>query len=388
MLNVGVFMSGMAVLRTQKPESVFASAFLFPVAAVYAALILPWSMLVLLWQIPAPPGLYSVYAHAHELLAGYALLVIAGYLLGKVKRRQIYVLLMGWVAARITFLCWPGSLAAVLSTLFTVCLVGYWVVPRFAKSAKKWRNKVVAPLLMFLLALLVVVSFSQWVGRTVLVELLLGLCLLMFFMGGRVLAPAVAGYLIRQQIPMPHRVQPSIEGAVIVLLLLALLCYPLPWTWSSSVAGALLIAAGVLSGVRIFRWQLWRCGERLDLLLLALGYSWLALGMLTLGVALIGCEGLTTAAIHCITVGALGTLSAAIMSRTHLMRRTRDPNGSVIAHWGVGLISLAAGLRLIVALVSVPSNGWLLLAALFWSAGFLCLLAMFAQPMKARENKV
>src|SRR5699024_12437333 len=102
MLNVGVFMSGMAVLRTQKPESVFASAFLFPVAAVYAALILPWSMLVLLWQIPAPPGLYSVYAHAHELLAGYAFLVIAGYSLGKVKRRQLCGIIIGWGPASST----------------------------------------------------------------------------------------------------------------------------------------------------------------------------------------------------------------------------------------------------------------------------------------------
>jgi|SRR5699024_4507527 len=359
--------------KTKAPKKVFASAYLFPVAALYAAFILPWALLALLWQVPAPAGLLSIYGHAHELIAGYALLVIAGYLLGRIERNKLFILLASWAAARVSFLLWPGGWFAVLTTLVTVALLGYWIVPRFSKSAKKWRNKSVAPLLTLLFLLVLLVALVPWHMHTLLTALLIGLCLLMFFMGGRVLAPAIAGHLIRQNITMPHRVQPAIEGAVIVCLFLALLAFLLGAAW---LAGLLLLFSGGLTTVRMARWQLWRCTDRPDLLLLALGYGWLAMGLLTLGLAFMG-VGLLTTAVHMVTVGALGTLSVAIMGRTHLVRRFRDPNASRWAHMGALLVSLAAATRVLPVLFAAHNSTSLLLAALLWWAGFMCVLMMF-----------
>lgn len=359
--------------RANAVKTVFASAYLFPVAAMYAALVLPWAMLAMLWQVPAPAGLLSVYGHAHELIAGYALLVIAGYLLGRTERSKLFVLLGCWAAARLSFLLWPGGWLALLSTLATVALLAYWIVPRFAKAAKKWRNKSIAPLLALLFTLVLLAAFMPWQLHTLLIALLIGLCLLMFFMGGRVLAPAIAGHLIRQHIPMPHRVQPAIEGAVIVCLFLALLAFGLGITL---LAGLLLLLSGGLTIVRMARWQLWRCTDRPDLLLLALGYGWLALGLVALGAAFLG-AGLLTTAVHMVTVGALGTLSVAIMGRTHLVRRFRNPNASRWAHMGTLLVSLAAATRVLPVLFAVHNSTSLLLAALLWWAGFVCVLIMF-----------
>ncbi|MBO6228291.1 MAG: NnrS family protein, partial [Shewanella sp.] len=116
-----------------------ASYYLFPLAAAYAALLMPWSILALLYGVPAPAGLYSAFGHAHELLIGYAMLVVAGYLLGPLEGRKILLLIGVWLLARIGFLSLPGGLMAVAGAVLVAGLTAYWTVPRFARSAKKWR---------------------------------------------------------------------------------------------------------------------------------------------------------------------------------------------------------------------------------------------------------
>ena len=213
--------------RPIKPRNKPASYYLFPLAAAYAAVLLPWSTLALLFNVPAPVGLYSVFGHAHELLIGYAMLVVAGYLLGPLEPRKVGLLAAVWVLARVGFLCFPGSFWASAGALAVALLTVFWVVPRFARSAKKWRNKAIAPLLLILCVTLVFAAQPSWQGQTVLLELLLGLALLMFFMGGRIIAPAVAGHLLRQQRTLQARVQPRIEGAVLILLFGVLVLYQL-----------------------------------------------------------------------------------------------------------------------------------------------------------------
>src|SRR5699024_3181665 len=118
--------------------------------------------------------------YAYELLIGYAMLVVAGYLLGPQEGRKILLLIGVWLLARIGFLSLPGGLMAVAGAVLVAGLTAYWTVPRFARSAKKWRNKTTAPLLIVLCSLLVLAAQPTWQEQSVLLELLLGLTLLMF----------------------------------------------------------------------------------------------------------------------------------------------------------------------------------------------------------------
>ena len=361
-----------------------ASYYVFPLAAAYAALLMPWSILALLYGVPAPAGLYSVFGHAHELLMGYAMLVVAGYLLGPLQGRKALLLIGVWLLARIGFLCWPGGLVAATGAVLVAGLTAYWTVPRFARSAKKWRNKTTAPLLIVLCSLLVFAAQPAWQGQRVLLELLLGLTVLMFFMGGRIIAPAVAGHLLRQQRTLQARVQPNIEGAVLILLFIALALYPLPSQLSEQLAGAVVLTCGLLTAVRLARWQLWRCLDRADLLLLGAGYAWLALGLSLLGCALLFKPALLSAGVHAITVGALGTLTLTVMARTQLMQRFRDPNARPLSHVAGVLMNCAALVRVIPALLGQPSSAGLLSAAVLWSLSFLLLLRVFWQSRGER----
>lgn len=365
-----------------------ASYYLFPLAAAYAALILPWSILALLTGLPAPAGLYSVFGHAHELLVGYAMLVVAGYLLGPITARKVLLLITVWLLARIGSLWFPGSLLAGSGALAVAGLTAAWIVPRFTRSAKKWRNKTTAPLLIILCGLLVFAAQPAWQGQTVLLELLLGLALLMFFMGGRIIAPAVAGHLLRQQRTLQARVQPTIEGAVLIMLFVVLALYPLPSLLSKQIAGVLILVCGLLTAVRLLRWQLWHCRDRADLLLLGAGYVWLALGLCLLGVALVFKPVLLSAGIHALTVGALGTLTVTVMARTQLMQRYRDPNARPLSHVAGLMINCAALLRVIPAILGQQSRVWLFSSALLWMLSFLLLLMVFWQSRSATKQSI
>lgn len=365
-----------------------ASYYLFPLAAAYAALILPLSILALLTGLPAPTGLYSVFGHAHELLVGYAMLVVAGYLLGPIDTRKVLLLITVWLLARIGSLWFPGSLLAGSGALAVAGLTAAWIVPRFTRSAKKWRNKTTAPLLIILCGLLVFAAQPAWQGQTVLLELLLGLALLMFFMGGRIIAPAVAGHLLRQQRTLQARVQPTIEGAVLIMLFVVLALYPLPSLLSKQIAGVLILVCGLLTAVRLLRWQLWHCRDRADLLLLGAGYVWLALGLCLLGVALVFKPVLLSAGIHALTVGALGTLTVTVMARTQLMQRYRDPNARPLSHVAGLMINCAALLRVIPAILGQQSRVWLFSSALLWMLSFLLLLMVFWQSRSATKQSI
>ena len=118
----------------------FPGSYWFPVAALYAAIALPWSVLGQLGLLPAPQALQTGLDHAHEMIFGYALAVVAGYTLVPGSGKKSFVLLGVWLAARPAFLLAPlGSLAFALDALFVLGLAGL-VAPIYLR-ASKWSNR-------------------------------------------------------------------------------------------------------------------------------------------------------------------------------------------------------------------------------------------------------
>ena len=374
-------------MHPRQPRLPFANAWFFPVAALYAAFILPISVFALLGLIPAQPGLSTPSGHAHEMLFGFALAVVAGYLLGPQPLRLILSLLGCWALARLSFLLWPGSWLALASAATFAGAVAWKVLPRFFGAAKKWRNQSVAPLLagLALLSAMAGSGLGVAVERLLLVEALLLFATLMAFMGGRIIAPAMAGYAQSQGRRLDARVQPGLEGAVLILLGLAFVLNPLPWPLLRQLAAALVISAGVLSAIRLLRWQPWRCA-RADLLILLLGYAWLAFGLLLLGLGLLLPALSLSATLHALSVGALGSLTFAVMARTRLLYRFRDPAARPWIQAMALLISLAALARVVPALLALPQPGWLLIAAGCWSLAFLSLALLLWQCRAAHVD--
>ncbi|WP_374416849.1 NnrS family protein [Stutzerimonas kunmingensis] len=371
----------------RKARLPFANAWFFPAAALYAALILPYSVLALLGLLPALPGLATSAGHAHEMLFGFALAVIAGYLLGPQRLRFTLTLLGCWALARLSFLLWPGSWLALICAAAFATGLAWKVLPRFLGAAKKWRNQSVAPVVAGLSLLSAIASggFGAGYDRLMLEEALLLLATLMFFMGGRIIAPAIAGYAQSRGWRLDARVQPQIEGAVLILLGLALLLNLLPWPLIRHLTGAVLVAAAVLTTIRLLRWQPWRCA-RPELLTLLLGYAWLAIGLLLLGLGTLLPALPLNATLHALTVGALGSLTFAVMARTRLIYRFRDPAAQRWIQGVALLISLAALARVLPAVLSQPHPAWLLLAAGCWSLAFMALTLLLWRCRDAHSD--
>jgi len=348
-----------------------AAGIFFPVACLYAALAVPLSVYAMTTVTAWPPGLVAA-GHAHEMLFGFALLLVAGYLLSTAAPVTLAALLGLWLAARISYELAPQSPAAeVLSPLYALVLA-VLVVPKF-RSAKKWRNRSVMPLLLGLCLLPAAyaadVVFQGNVSR---LQLLLSgiilLALLMAFMGGRIIAPAAGGAFYRIGVNLRERVQPRLEGAIIILLAIAAIAVFLPYgRYGAGIAAG---AGGLAAAVRLFRWRLWQLPGRQDLWCLGIGYGWLALGLLLLGSLMLA--GVTPIpALHVITVGALGTLSICVMTRINLQYRKQDPAGDSRISLAVALIAVATVARFAAGIQPEVRTEVLWTAAGAWSLAYL-----------------
>lgn len=361
-----------------------AHALFFPAAALYAAIMLPASLQIMLTQPGWLPGLATGLGHGHEMLFGYALAVVAGYLLGPLPSLQLYAMFGLWLLARASYLIAPGSLAAATLNALFALLLAVQIAPKFMTAAKKWRNQAIGPVLLGICGVAAATQIGRHLGsygtqQILLLEAVLLLALLMLFMGGRVIAPAVAGQFHKQGIELEARVQPGIEGALIIAMGAAILLAPLPAAGLATAAA--LAAAGVLAAVRLLRWRLWELAGRSDLLCLGAGYGWLAIGLLLLAAA-VASGSYRVAALHVITVGALGSLSIGIMARVRLQRVKADPAKSTEIVACTALVGIAAATRVAAGLGVGDSSTLLWLAALSWSLAFL-LLARLLYNLRA-----
>lgn len=383
-----------------KPAKRLAFTLFFPLAALLASLAVPLSIWAVLSGSGWPAGLIGS-GHGFELIFGFALALIAGYTLGPQPARVLYPLIGLWLAARLLRIPFPDNFVSLLLPIAFALLLAWRVVPRFS-AAKQWRNRTTAPLILTLCLLpalaailLLVWRLSPALASAIRLDYprlmhagVLCLLLLMCFIGGRVMAPAAAITLEKRGIELKARLQPKMEGALIVLLglaITALLMPGLPRQYSYPVAGVLLITAGGVLAIRALRWQLWKCGARPDLLAFGIGYAWLALGSVISGVAFVSQQH-PTAALHLITVGGLGTLSSSVMLRLYFQRasKTPPPNGWVIGI--TGLIAVASVTRYLCGATPFAQPGLLSLSAASWSLAYLLLTVLMLRLNRGRPT--
>lgn len=351
----------------------------FPAAAAYGLLVLPGSVLSLLGFMPGPPGLASPIGHAHEMLFGFTLAVVAGNQLGPTSVGRLAVLFGLWASARVAFLFLPQSTGAMTANMAFAALLAWQLTPRLFGSAKKLRNQALPLVLTSVCASAIALQVALRTGSAAAAHAILGVSiplvsLLMLFMGGRLIAPAVAGQFYRQGDRLEARVQPRLEGGLIVAMTIAAAAAPFAdKAWGASLGALAMVAAGALAATRLLRWRLWALRSRPDLLCLAAGYAWLAIGIFVSGIAL-AAGRYQTAALHVIVVGSLGTLTLNVMGMTRLLKARKDPSRARLPVWGTFLVGAAAMARVASGLGIGDARILLPVASLCWSAAFALLL--------------
>jgi len=176
---------------------------------------------------------------------------------------------------------------------------------------------------------------------------------------------------------------PAPFGAVDRVALGAVAFALLAWVVApgAAVSSWAALAAGLLLLGRLARWQGWRTWREPLLLVLHVGYAWLAGGFLLLGIA-----GLTrwlapADAVPGLTVGAVGTMILAMMTRAtlgHTGRALHAGPGTCLAYALVGLASL---LRLAAPLAGDNTLLLLVLAGAAWSGAFGLFVVLYFGPL-------
>ncbi len=356
----------------------------FPMATVYAIFILPASVFAMLGLTGGFPALASPSGHAHEMLFGFALAVVAGNQLGLIPMPRLALLAGLWVIARAAFLVAPQGVAAAAANIAFAALLAAQLAPRLFGAAKKWRNQALPLVLAAICASSIGFQLAPHAGfaaagHTILAVAVLLFALLLLFMGGRLIAPTVAGQFYRQGSKLDARVQPRIEGGLIIAMAVAVAASLFAsWPPFALLAAAATTVAGALSALRLLRWQLWALRGRPDLLCLAAGYAWLAIGLLLFGAAL-AVGRYQTAALHVITVGALGTLTLNVMAMTWTLKARQDPSRARVRVGATILVGAAALARVLAGLGVFDPQVLLVIAATSWSGAFALLLVLLVR---------
>jgi uncharacterized protein involved in response to NO len=151
------------------------------------------------------------------------------------------------------------------------------------------------------------------------------------------------------------------------------------------VTGWLLVAAGVVNLGRLLRWHGWVTWRESLVLILHLGYGWLALSLLTLGGAILGLGLRTTDAMHALTTGAVGVMTLAVMTRASLGHTGRPKHAGPLTVCIYILVNLGAMLRVFGPSIDLSTNLVLGIAAMSWSGAYL-LFALVYGPFLLRRS--
>ncbi len=353
-------------------------------AALFSMLAVPLWIAALLGVITLNLSVSPVLWHAHEMLFGFAVAVIVGFLLtagkawtGLATPRGGFLasLALLWLAARVAAVLAPYAVYAALDVLLLPLVAA--IVGTVLLRAGNRRN---LPLVA-ILVLLALVNLGFHLAVLGLLDisparaLHAGLALIVMIecvMAGRVIPAFTISALPGLKLHTPPWLEQITLAATALAFALWVLLPP------HAVTAAVFGSAAVLHAVRLWLWQPWRTRARPILWVLHLAYVWIPVGLLLLAWAQVGGVS-ASAGVHALAVGATGGLVIGMLTRTargHTGRPLRASKLEVAAYL---LVASAAVARVVMPLLAsqhlVP---WLVAAATAWAAAFGIYLFIFA----------
>ena len=326
-----------------------------------------------------PDHLGPVDWHVHELLFGYASAVVAGFLFTAVPNWTGRFPIAGWpliglftlwLAGRLAMsLPLPGATAAVIDSAFLPVLA--LVIAREIMAGKNWRNlRVLMPVMLFAAAN---IGFHIEAGVTGSAPYATragfgALAFLLMLIGGRITPSFTRNWLAKQG---PGRLPAQFgrfDGATIVTSVAALAFWSVMPTLLLS--GLLLLLAGVMNLIRVFRWAGERVVRNPLLIVLHLFYGCVGLSFLFLaGAAILSGPAFQVVGLHVLGIGAIGGMTLSVMIRASLGHTGRTLAASPVLN--AAFVSLILSLVFRIAGAYLPDAFVLLrLSGVFWLLAF------------------
>jgi uncharacterized protein involved in response to NO len=386
--------------RASQGPALFSAGFrpFFLLASIWAAVAVPLWLGVYAGGFVLPSRLDPVVWHVHEMVYGFAAGAAAGFMLTMIPNwtgrmplqgPPLAMLVLLWSAGRIGVLCSAaiGAPAAAAADLaFPAIFLA--AIAREIAAGRNWRNlPMLAALTVLLLGNALVHCEALGLAQTAALGNRIGIAtflMLIALVGGRMIPSFTRNRLAKSdaQAAFPAATN-QFDQAALAVTGLALAAWVLApdaavTAWAATAAGLALL-------LRLLRWRGWKTAAEPLLFILHLGYAWLALGLLLLGL-----DGLYAmlppgAALHALTAGAIGTMTLGVMTRaslSHTGHRAKTLRGTFAIYL---LITAAAVLRVLAPLAGDGTILVLWLAGAAWSAAFALFAILYGRVLaKAR----
>lgn len=360
-------------------------------AGIYAVLLMALWLLVLrgvLTPGELPPAVW----HGHEMLFGFAVAVIAGFLLTAAQNwtgirtpsgRPLAALFLLWLAGRLAFLVpgMPPALVAGIDLAFLPVLALTLALPIL--KAKQLHNYPF-PFMLLALAVANALVHAEALGLSGTARLGLHLAVyvvvvMITLMGGRVI-PSFTDNKLQTRARRWKTVEWLVPAVTVGALIAALLAP------DSRVTALLAAIAAALHAIRLVGWYTPKLWSVPLLWILHLGYAWIAFGFALLALSAAGLSPAAVNALHAFTVGGIGVLTLGMMARVSLGHTGRLLEPAPVMTRAFVLINLAALIRVTLPLFFPGVYMQIMTAAgLAWVAAF-GLFAWVYAPMLLRPR--
>ena len=330
--------------------------------------------------------------HIHEMLFGFVMATVAGFLLTAIPNWTQRLPISGEPLALLAGLWLLGRIACLVSALvppwfataadlsFPVALVA--VVAREIVVGRNWRNlPMVAPVTVLGIANLLMHLETDGVAVPAGLGWRLGLAaviVLISVVAGRIVPSFTRNWLAKRRVSSLPAAPGWIDRAALGTLHAGLI----GWAFLPDLhpIGLLLLLGAALNLWRLARWRGVATATEPLLLILHIGYAWLVLGAALLGLSMLDTDLPSSAAIHTLTAGAIGTMILAVMTRVARGHSGRDLSADRTTCLIYILVILAAIARVAAAL----APGWmmplLVMSACLWISAFGAFLLVYG-PM-------
>jgi len=339
----------------------------------YQGILSPWA------------GLSGLEWHVHELIFGYAVAVIAGFLLTAAQNwtgqpmptgRSLMALAALWLAGRVLLPFAPLILSAPVDLAFLPLLA--WTLHQRLRLTANRRNDFAPRLLvgMALLNLGFYLGHAGWWPVSPLLPLIATLYLIVTL--EVIIAGRIVPMFTRNALPGVRQYRIDWIERIIAPLTALILLTDLSPLQGRGLA-ALNFALAVLHLVRWTGWAPFATWRKPLLWILHLSYLWMALGIALAGFAVLNTVS-WVAVFHLLGIGATGGLTLGMLTRTALGHTGRLLKAATTETLAYSAIALAALLRIAPVLFPLPGSmdGWLWAAAGCWCAAFILYLSKYS----------